>query len=263
MVDASGEYVWETDAEWRYTYLSERAEAVLGYPRAELLGRKPQDFMPLGEPRAVDELVRRPRRRGAAVPRPRAPHDHQVGRRDLAVGERRAGARRRGALVGWRGTGADVTARKHAEARIEQLTTRDALTGLPNSHAARATARARRSSPRRATARSSPLLCIDLDRFKLVNESLGHRAGDALLRAVAERLGNLLHGDDTLARLGGDDFVLLQSIAQRAKTRAALAQRLLGVLARPFTVDGRDAERRRPRSASASTRATGATSSSC
>ena len=55
VVDASGEYVWETDAEWRYTYLSERVEAVLGYPRAELLGRKPHDFMPLGEARAVDD----------------------------------------------------------------------------------------------------------------------------------------------------------------------------------------------------------------
>ena len=50
VVDASGEYVWETDAAWRYTYLSERAEAVLGYPRAELLGSKPREFMPLGEP---------------------------------------------------------------------------------------------------------------------------------------------------------------------------------------------------------------------
>ncbi|MGH8726040.1 MAG: putative bifunctional diguanylate cyclase/phosphodiesterase, partial [Burkholderiales bacterium] len=142
-----------------------------------------------------------------------------------------------GRLAGWRGTGADVTARKHAEARIEQLTTRDALTGLPNS-----TLLADRASQAILTAARNrsqfALLCIDLDRFKLVNDSLGHRAGDALLRAVAERLGNLL-ADDTLARLGGDDFVLVQSI-KSVEDAAALAQRILGVLARPFTVDGKE-----------------------
>ena len=145
-----------------------------------------------------------------------------------------------GQLIGWRGTGADVTARKHAEARIEQLTTRDALTGLPNS-----TLLADRASQAILTAARSrsqfALLCIDLDRFTLVNDSLGHRAGDALLRSVAERLGNLVHGEDTLARLGGDDFVLLQAIRSKGGPRPSRgrAQRILGVLARPFTVQGK------------------------
>ena len=237
VVEASGEYVWETDAEWRYTYLSERVEAVLGYPRAELLARKPKDFMPLGEPRAVDDWFSG----RAAEGRPFRDLLHRMITKSggviwLSV----SGVPVRdnqGRLIGWRGTGADVTARKHAEARIEQLTTRDALTGLPNStlladRASQAILNAARNRAQLA------LLCIDLDRFKLVNDSLGHRAGDALLRAVAERVGNLLHGDDTLARLGGDDFVLIQSI-RSVDDAAALAQRLLGVLARPFTVEGR------------------------
>jgi len=141
-----------------------------------------------------------------------------------------------GRLAGWRGTGADVTASKHAEARIEQLTTRDALTGLPNStlladRASQAILGAARTRAQFA------LLCIDLDRFKLVNESLGHRTGDALLRSVAERLSNAFAGD-TLSRLGGDDFVLLKSI-KSVEDAAVLAQRILGVLARPFSVDGK------------------------
>jgi diguanylate cyclase (GGDEF)-like protein/PAS domain S-box-containing protein len=237
VVDAAGEFVWETDAEWRYTYLSERAEAVLGYPRMELLGRKPRDFMPLGEPKAVDEWF------GGRADEGKPFRDllHRMITKSggviwLSVGgvPVRDSA---GQLTGWRGTGADVTARKHAEARIEHLATRDALTGLPNStlladRAGQAILTAARNRSQLA------LLCIDLDRFKLVNDSLGHRAGDALLRAVAERLGNTLNADDTLARLGGDDFVLVQSI-KSAEEAGVAAQRVLGVLARPFTVEGK------------------------
>ena len=237
VVDAAGEYVWETDAEWRYTYLSERAEAVLGYPRAELLGRKPKDFMPLGEPRAVDNWFAG----RAAEGQPFRDLLHRlITKSGGVIWLSISGVPvrdRHGKVIGWRGTGADVTARKHAEARIEQLTTRDVLTGLPNS-----TLLADRASQAILTAARNrtqfALLCIDIDRFKLVNESLDHRSGDALLRAIAERVGNLLHGDDTLARLGGDDFVLIQSI-RSVDDAAMLAQRLLGVLARPFTVDGR------------------------
>ncbi len=240
VVDASGEYVWESDAEWRYTYLSERAEAVLGYPRAELLGRRPHDFMPLGEPRAVDDWFAE---RGEGKPFRDLLH-RMITRSGGVIWQSVSGVPvhdAHGRLAGWRGTGADVSARKHAEARIEELTTRDALTGLPNS-----TLLADRASQAILTAARNraqfALLCIDLDRFKLVNDSLGHRAGDALLRSVAERLGNLL-GDDTLARLGGDDFVLLHPIRpseEAAAAAAQLAQRILGGLARPFTVDGKE-----------------------
>jgi diguanylate cyclase (GGDEF)-like protein/PAS domain S-box-containing protein len=237
VVDASGEYVWETDAEWRYTYLSERAELVLGYPRAELLGRKPRDFMPLGEPRAVDEWFAN---RGVEGKPFRDLLHRTINKSGGVIWQLVSGVPVRnseGRLVGWRGTAADVTARKHAEARIEHLATRDSLTGLPNS-----TLLADRASQAILTAARNrsqfALLCIDLDRFKLVNDSLGHRAGDSLLRAVAERLANTVHGEDTLARLGGDDFVLLQSI-KSIEDAAALAQRILGVLARPFTVDGK------------------------
>jgi diguanylate cyclase (GGDEF)-like protein/PAS domain S-box-containing protein len=237
VVDASGEFVWETDAQWRYTYLSERAEAVLGYPRAELLGRQPREFMPLGEPKAVEEWLAG---RGPDGQPFRDLLHRMITRSGGVIWLSVSGVPVRdadGRLTGWRGTGADVTARKHAEARIEQLSTRDALTGLPNS-----TLLADRASQAILTAARNrsqfALLCIDLDRFTLVNDSLGHRAGDALLRSVAERLGNLVHGEDTLARLGGDDFVLLQGI-KTVEDAAAAAQRILGVLARPFTVQGK------------------------
>jgi diguanylate cyclase (GGDEF)-like protein/PAS domain S-box-containing protein len=236
VAEASGEYVWEADAAWRYSYLSERVEAVLGYGRAELLGRRPQEFMPLGEERAVQDWLAK----HAADGRPFRELVHRsitkaggvIWQSVSAVPVRDAAGR----FIGYRGTAADVTPRKQAEARIEYLATRDALTGLPNrvllaDRGGQAILHAARSRSQLA------LLFIDIDRFKLVNESLGHQTGDALLRAVAERLEGLMSAD-TLARLGGDDFVLLQSI-KNVEDAAGLAQRILRVLARPFTLDAR------------------------
>ncbi len=223
----SDEYVWETDAAGRFTYLSERAESLLGYSRAELLGRSLDDLMPAGE---TSFAARQEAFRGFVhrfVTGSGAPIWQSVS----AVPVKDA----QGRFAGLRGTAADVTARKTAETRIEHLSTRDALTGLPNR--ALAAERAAQAILGAARGRSElALLALDLDRFRLVNEALGHQAGDALLRAVAERLQGVIR--DEWARTGGDEFVLLAPGLRSAEEAAALARRVLGVLARPFTVDG-------------------------
>jgi len=236
VAEASGEYVWEADAAWRYTYLSERVEAVLGYARAELLGRRPQEFMPLGENRAVDAWLAQHAPDGGAF---RELVHRSITKAGGVIWQSVSGMPVRdaeGRFIGYRGTAADVTPRKQAEARIEYLATRDALTGLPNrilllDRGSQAILRAARKRSQLA------LLCVDLDRFKLVNDSFGHQAADGLLREVAERLETMLRGD-TLARLGGDEFVVLMDIGN-ADQAAGHAQRILDLLARPFVVDGR------------------------
>jgi diguanylate cyclase (GGDEF)-like protein/PAS domain S-box-containing protein len=238
VVEASGEYVWEADTQWRYTYLSARVEAVLGYMRAELLGRTPRDFMPLGEARALDEWFERDAREGQPF---RDLVHRSIAKSGKVVWQQVSGMPvhdAQGKLAGYRGTGADVTARKQAEERIQYLATRDALTSLPN----RALLGDRAAQAILAAARSRGMLAvllIDLDRFKLVNDSLGHRAGDALLRAVAERLSNTLRREDTLARTGGDEFVLLWDGLKTAQDAALVAQRVQSILQRPFTLEGR------------------------
>ena len=223
----SDEYVWETDAAGRYSYLSERAESLLGYPRADMLGRRVADFLPPDEACFTDRtdgcrnLVHRFLKRGGAP----------IWQSVSAVPMKDA----HGRFCGLRGTAADVTARKSAETRIEHLSTRDALTGLPNralaaEHAAQAILGAARGRSELA------LLMLDLDRFRLVNEALGHQAGDALLRAVAERLQGVMR--EEWARSGGDEFVLLAPGLRSADEAGALARRVLDVLARPFTIDG-------------------------
>ena len=237
VAEAAGEYVWETDTGWCFTYLSERVEAVLGYPVAELLGRTARQFMPLGEERQMEEWFAR----HVARDQPFRDLVHRsITKSGGVIWQSVSGVPvhdAAGRWIGYRGTAADVTARKQAEARIEVLTTRDSLTGLPNrmllaERAGQAIAAAARNRSRLA------LLCIDLDRFRLVNETFGHQSGDALLRAVAERLHNTLRREDTLGRIGGDDFVLLWNGLRSGEEAAMLAQRLLAVLGRPFTVDG-------------------------
>src|SRR6185503_8505363 len=132
VLEASGEYVWETDADWRYTFLSERAEAVTGYLRHELLGKRPYEFMPLGEKQLVDDWFARNGEPGAPfrdlVHRSLAKSGRVIWVQVTGIPVRDEA----GKVVGFRGTGADITARKQAEDRIQYLATRDALTGLPN-----------------------------------------------------------------------------------------------------------------------------------
>ncbi len=133
----------------------------------------------------------------------------------------------------------DVTERKHGEERLRYRTFHDALTGLPNralclDRIARAIERARRRANY-----IYALLFFDLDRFKLINDSLGHLAGDELLRRVADRLRREVRQLDTVARVGGDEFVvLLEEIASPAdalRIVKAIRERLRA----PFAVEGR------------------------
>jgi diguanylate cyclase (GGDEF)-like protein/PAS domain S-box-containing protein len=236
MAEASGEYLWEADASGRYTFLSERVEAVLGYRPEELLARRAQEIMPLGEERAVQEWLAQHAPDGHAF----RELVHRVVTRTRGVIWQSVSAVPvrdvTGTFIGYRGTAADITPRRQAEARAEYLATRDALTGLPNrvllaDRGAQAILQAARGRTQLA------LLLIDIDRFKLVNESLGHQAGDTLLREVGARLESLMPSD-TLARLGGDDFVLLRAV-RNVEEAAGIAQRILGVLARPFSVEAR------------------------
>ncbi len=238
VVEAAGEYVWETDTAFRYTWLSERIEAVLGYTQADLLGRRPQDFMPLGEQRAIgDRLMRHSR---SAQPFRDLVH-RSLTKSGRAIWQSMSGVPvfgPGGELKGFRGAGSDITAKKQAEDRIQFLATRDALTGLPNrlllsDRAEQAILNAGRNQGRIA------VLSLSLDRFQLVTDSLGHQVGDAVLRAVAERLSGTLRKDDTLSRVGGDEFVLLWDGTREIEDVALVAQKVLNCLMPPITVEGR------------------------
>lgn len=142
-----------------------------------------------------------------------------------------------GALLGYEGTNQDITARKIAEERIQFLAYYDALTGLPNrtllqDRMGKALAGARRQKCKLA------LLFLDLDGFKVINDSLGHAVGDLLLQEVAERLKSWGREQDTVARLGGDEFLIALSQVKDQADVAVAAERLMDVMTAEFVVRG-------------------------
>jgi diguanylate cyclase (GGDEF)-like protein/PAS domain S-box-containing protein len=144
-----------------------------------------------------------------------------------------------GRFAGYRGVSRDVTARKEAEARIEYLASHDSLTGLPNrvmfgellNHVVAASKR---------NQRKFAVLFIDLDRFKFVNDSLGHEAGDTLLREVANRLKRSLRASDIVARLGGDEFVMLLQDLRGIEQAGRIARKLLSAVIKPIEIQGQE-----------------------
>ena len=145
---------------------------------------------------------------------------------------------------GWVSTYDDVTERRQAESRIAYMAIHDPLTELPN----RSFLRDRLSQLLSAAAkeeakgagRTLALLLLDLDRFKEINDTLGHAAGDKLLRMVAERLRNLVGGEDLVARLGGDEFAILHSV-ENTEAAAELSQRIIDALIAPYDLEGHQA----------------------
>ncbi|MEM6463273.1 MAG: PAS-domain containing protein [Pseudomonadota bacterium] len=137
---------------------------------------------------------------------------------------------------GWVATHEDVTELHRMRSKVAHMAHHDQLTGLANRtllHAQLEHAIARLDNDSRFA-----VLCVDLDRFKYVNETIGHLMGDKLLKAAAGRLMACIRSGDTIARIGGDEFAILQSSTQEPNATEMLAERICEVLAEPFDIDG-------------------------
>jgi len=146
---------------------------------------------------------------------------------------------RHGQIIGTMGISRDITEHKQAEARIRYMALHDALTGLPNrtllqDRLSQAIALAARNQKRVA------VMMLDLDRFKFVNDSLGHYVGDRLLEAVSTRLQACLRESDIVARLGGDEFVVVLPLAASDQDTEQVALKILAAVVEPFEVEGQE-----------------------
>jgi diguanylate cyclase (GGDEF)-like protein len=198
----------------------------IGLPMIDVLDSSPL-FRRVGETSntALDELLALGSRRGSAV----LTHELTNGRIVTVTHEPMPGG-------GFVDTFTDVTEQRVAEARIAHMALHDPLTDLPN----RLLFRERLESALHRVERGGQcaVLCLDLDQFKGVNDTLGHPVGDALLKAVTERLRGIVRHTDTVARLGGDEFAIVQSSFNQREEAAALANRLRRELSAPYEIAG-------------------------
>ena len=236
--------LWDWDVASDTVFYSPRWKSMLGYrdhevggTRGEWLGRvHADDRAPLTQ--ALDAYVH-----DAATEH--FEFEHRVQHRDgayrhhlaraIAVRDAREKATR---VVG---SVTDVTERREAEHRLQHDALHDALTGLPNrvlfvDRLDQAIRRAQRHHPECCSA----VLFLDLDRFKIINDSLGHATGDELLKAVARRLEKVLRPNDTVARLSGDEFTLLLDDVCDPREATVISERVLQQLHAPFELDGRE-----------------------
>ncbi|HXH00217.1 MAG TPA: EAL domain-containing protein [Sphingomicrobium sp.] len=143
----------------------------------------------------------------------------------------------RGRFLGFRGIGTDLTEQRRSEQEITRLARFDSLTGLPNRALMRQTLdEALRNAARRR--KGCTLFLIDLDRFKNVNDTLGHPIGDALLRQVAQRLTSVMGDHGQIGRLGGDEFMAVFPGAVETGMLESLARTLIEQVSRPYEIEG-------------------------
>lgn len=235
LVENISEVICTMDEDGRVTYVSPVVEQITGYSPAEVVGRSIADFihaddLPLIESfqMTVSELLERSEFRILT----KSGETRWVGisSRPISDGDR---------VVGLRAVMADITDRKQAEDQVKYQAYHDVLTGLPNrrllmDRLAMALAQRRRDDQPLA------VMVLDLDRFKLVNDTGGHAIGDELLQRVAERLTNTTREGDTVARMGGDEFLVLLPEVAGVKGTCEIAERILERFRLPWVLAGRE-----------------------
>ncbi|VVN36583.1 hypothetical protein PS645_05132 [Pseudomonas fluorescens] len=228
VVEASSDWVWEIATDGRFTYLSERFEAVTGLSRDEWIGAQMDDLLHT-EMGALSQWLSIPNRRPDISVQCRYV-DTKGRERITRLSAREMDGR------GFRGTATDVTEEVEARRRIEFLSQHDALTGLPN--------RTRLQEFLDGKLKAMPtveqplvMLSLDLDRFKPVNDLLGHAAGDLVLNEVSNRLADCVRHGDLVARVGGDEFVLILTDVSSQDEVEALCRRLIESIERPVEVE--------------------------
>jgi diguanylate cyclase (GGDEF)-like protein/PAS domain S-box-containing protein len=232
LVAMSSDWYWEQDEQFRFTHVTGDFTEKSGIATERVLGRRRWDYVP-------------------------ALTDTELGREHIATLEAHEPFRNleyrvlddngeerwfcingqpvfdeTGRFTGYRGTGSDITARKLTEQRVHHVAQHDVLTGLPN----RSLLQDRLSQAVAYATRSGHpvwVMLIDLDRFKFVNDSMGHKAGDVLLMTVAARLRSSLRDTDTVARLSGDEFVVILSEHSDQPLSPDIVQRVMDSVAQP------------------------------
>lgn len=247
IVNNSPDIIFMLDEWGRFSFLNSKVRSLLAYSHEALIGRHISCLVEDSEKSKLNYLVERTMVSDSAfqsVEVPIRPRDHAANRYfeislwkiDDESSESHFGPSLRYSLYG---NARDITERMEAQAFINFQAYHDLLTRLPNrslfkDRLSLAIAQAQRSGAGLA------VMFIDLDRFKVINDSLGHTMGDRLLQAVSQRLQQCIRKGDTLSRFGGDEFTLLLPSVQNEQAVVLVAEKILDSIKQPFKLAGHD-----------------------
>jgi diguanylate cyclase (GGDEF)-like protein len=230
----ASDWLWETDATGILVRISERFAEAVGRTPTELRGAHFSEIIgggaadcPFEVKNLLDQMAARSPFRDCILPIRFAQDLHFWSLTAKPVFDN--GSR----FIGYRGVGADVTTKWLAEKRIVDLARHDTITGLLNRVAFHETV----AQALGMVEGSVSLLCLDLDQFKSINDTLGHHIGDVLIKCVGERLAATVERYDVVARLGGDEFAILHYCDDDEEGTAELAQKIVDAFQVPFMVD--------------------------
>ena len=236
LADLSSDWYWEQDENFRFTMMSRSAGTINGDVLNQCIGKTRWEM-----PIVMSESGWAEHKDLLAKHQTFSDFEYKVDFADKKLRWFSASGEpvfdSNGVFKGYRGTGKDISERKRSEEQIQHMALHDALTGLPNrtllqDRIAHAIAVANRQS------HALWVLFIDLDRFKFINDSLGHKAGDVLLMTIAQRLQTTLREHDTVARIGGDEFVLVLPDLAASPLTARVIQRILDAVSEPMLLEG-------------------------
>ncbi|HEY9890001.1 MAG TPA: EAL domain-containing protein [Candidatus Obscuribacterales bacterium] len=220
----------------RYLYVTPSCQALLGYGQAELVGKNPYEFF---HPEDLDEIHRS---HGTALlgdpPPVRYRFRHQDGHYLWLETLTKSILDETGQVVHLQTTSREVSDRVAMEQRLRHDAFHDALTQLPNRLLLQERLNLALKRARRHADFQFVVLFIDFDRFKVINDSLGHAIGDQLLTAIAQKFQSFIRDTDLVARLGGDEFVILLEEVESPNAAVQVAERILEDLRSPFLIGG-------------------------
>jgi diguanylate cyclase (GGDEF)-like protein/PAS domain S-box-containing protein len=254
LVNTSPDVIYTLDANGRFTYLNDSVQRTLGFMPGELVGRDYTSIIGQDQLEAAQHHFNE-RRTGDRATRnfelllrrkddllsslTERKSDQRIVVELSAMGMYRSARLGMGEFLGTYGVARDISARKQAEATITFQAYHDLLTGLPNralfkDRLGQAMVHAKRHGQTMAT------LFLDMDHFKVVNDTHGHLVGDGLLQALSQRLRDCLREGDTLSRIGGDEFMLLLPHIRSRDNAAFIAQKIISSLKQPFYIEGHE-----------------------
>lgn len=237
IIDSTNQAVVVTDTNFNIVTVNQAFTDLTGYDKQEVLGKNPRIFK---SARHDNEFYKQMWKcigetdhwRGDIWDRRK---DGSIYPKFLSISTIRNVS---GAITHYAGIFYEISERKAIEERLDLLAHYDALTGLPNRGLLLDRLQLAITAARRKRTKVG-LLYLDLDHFKQVNDTLGHFAGDSLLRAAAQRLKDCVRAVDTVARVGGDEFVVLLPDIKKPSGCARVAQKILNALTPPYDIDGK------------------------